>query len=160
MNRRCTLLLVIVGLGLAGGLVFLFWRQSAQPLHIKVVRRAVEYGKPVAFFRVEGNGGRRILITEVERVMEDETSVKDFLLSSPFIALGSFGDPGKSRKEFSMPTPPQTRVWKLRVTVKAEMPISRRFKLELKTWKMMRASGNSVWEATRSTLNVFYADAY
>jgi hypothetical protein len=159
MNRRRATLLVIVIFALAGGLVFPFSsKQSNQPmLRLSIVRRAVEEGEPVVFFRVEANGGRRLLITNFERVMEDGTSV--FRLSSPIIRLGPLGDPRESRKEFKMPAPPQTRIWKLRITVRDEMPISRRFKLELEMWKTMRAMGKSVWDATRSALNVFYPDA-
>jgi len=57
MNRRRTLLPAILGLLLACGVVFLFWpKKSDQPvLRLKIVGQALEQGKPVVFFRLDGD---------------------------------------------------------------------------------------------------------
>jgi hypothetical protein len=168
MNRRRTLLLVIVGLGLGCGILFLFWRQSAQSLHLRIVRRAVEQGKPVVFFRVEGVENRWVAINDVFKIEGDKiegTLVEETggLLArapdfwAPSQAEIPLADMHAGRKEFGVTAPTNVPAWRLRVAVVIEDPHSfMRFRTLFSMWRLagtesaksMRATAASVWNAT------------
>jgi hypothetical protein len=144
MNRRRTLLVVIVGLALVGGMVLL--SGSRKPLaKLKIVRLAVEQGKPVVVFQVEGAEGRRLAIFNVLRIEGDET--ENAFVQGPngvFTRRADFwapnegspaGLPEEGRKEFGI-VAPSAAVWKLRLTLDVEDPKSlRRFTRIFSLWE-------------------------
>lgn len=151
MNRTRTSLLAIVGLALVAGSVFLFWqRQSASTLvRLRVVRRAVEEGKPVVFFRVECAEKRLVLIAHVFKVEGD--GIEDSFIRgtngllvrnpdfwAPSQLAAPMGDSDASPKEFGVIAPANMPVWRLRVWVSIEEPNSLiRFRNLFLMWRLV-----------------------
>jgi hypothetical protein len=171
MNRRLTLLLVVVGLALAGGLVFLFWpKQSDRPLvRLKIVRRAVEQGKPVVFFRVETADSRRIQIAMVAKIIGDQrTGSVEYAVSGPLSKpkpAMNFWAPSQAspimslrsrRSEFGIVVPTNASIWRVQVTVFLDLPIWDRLRAMPSTWSYMRKSGTPFPKAERAARNAFY----
>jgi hypothetical protein len=171
MNR--TLLLVIVGLVLLVGLVFIIClNDQNQPLpRLNVTRHEVEQGKEVFFFKVTGAGVRRIHITRVERVTK--YSVDGPLESPPLdkrpknfwsaesLPLRPIGDPAEGRREFGVLAPTGVPIWKLRVSVEMEAEnLTYRIKSRVKLWRMEFKTGKSFWAATHHAWTSFlYGDS-
>lgn len=170
MNRRRTLLLVIVGLGLAGGLAFLFWpKQSDQPqVHLKIVNRAVEQGRQVVFFRVEGAGSRRIQIVWVGRIIGDwrtRCSLETDVTGVPPKPATNFWAPSQvspimnlrsGRKEFGIMAPTNASVWQVRVIVNVDLPTWERVRAMPRTWSYMSRRGMPFLSAASGAWNAFY----
>jgi hypothetical protein len=71
MARRA-IFLIIVGVAMVSCLIALIG--PSKPLtQVKIVRFAVEQGKPVVFFQVEAAEGRRVAIFNIVRIEVDET---------------------------------------------------------------------------------------
>jgi hypothetical protein len=108
MKRPRTLLFAVAGLVLACGVVvgILFWpKKSEQPFRLSIVRTGIEQGKPVVFFRVEGDEGRRILIVNVQGLIEDTVQTP---FSPGFWSMSGYagiGNPNKGRDEFGVLAP-------------------------------------------------------
>jgi hypothetical protein len=130
MSRR-KILLVVTSLLLLGATVFLLWPREAG-LRLKIVRQTVENGKPVVFFRVEGNG--RIIITDVNQITGDAWQVPMWASQGP-----PFDGLTTRRKEFGVIAPRNTlvwkpTVWKLQVSVVEELDIFNRLKTMRAGW--------------------------
>ena len=156
MNRRRTLLLVIFGLGLAGGLAFLFWsKQSVQPVRLKIVRRAFEQGKQVVFFRVEVADGRQIQIRWAEKVVGDKIELPFTPQPSgtvkPAIDFWSSTQawPIVPGQEFGVVVPTSVATWKLRLIVHLDRPLPERFIGMPKTWISLVRKGTPCKKAAR-----------
>jgi hypothetical protein len=159
------ILVIIVGLVLAYGLAIFCWpRDDKRPVRLKITRRAIEQGKPVVFFRLVGANGRRIRITDVQRVV-------GALNDGPFEAPGIWTptenfwspsqewpllDPKKGRREFGLCAPTNTQSWKVKVTVNVEnIGLGARLSNLRKLWKPLRKCGSSFLRATWSAWGAF-----
>ena len=142
MNRRRTLLLVIVGSALVCGMVLL--SGSRKPLaKLKIVRFAVEQGKSVVYFRVEAGTNRLLALNPFIKTLE-EGGVEELLVmgtngvfakSADFFAPSQSSAPWDneftSREEFAIVSPTNSPVWRLRIQVNIEDPYSIRRLAEL-----------------------------
>jgi hypothetical protein len=170
MKARRAILFIIVGFVLA----FLFWpKKSHQQLRLKVLRRGIEQGKPVAFFRVEGAQGRRIKIIDVKTVSgntsEGPSSGSTGLLGPRVLRTNFWAgsspmpmfDLRKARGEFGVVAPTDAPNWTLRISVVMEG--SSRFEFDfletmLRTLSGLRSMGLPLLDAARITWNgVYYA---
>jgi hypothetical protein len=140
MVRRLTSLTVVVG-AVVCGLIALI-RTKGPLAQLRIVRFAIEQGKPVVFFQVEGAKGRRLAIFNVVKIEGDGTLVQkpsgSFAPASDFWApnqTSPLGISDKGRSEFGV-IAPSIAVWKLRVTLDVEDQNSFR--------KLFRLSG--LWE--------------
>jgi hypothetical protein len=131
MNRRRTLLFVIVGLALACGVVLL--SGSRKPLaKLRIVRFAVEQGKSVVYFRVETEKNRFVEPPPYFKNLEDGTTeeflIRDtnglFVRAPNFFAasqdMEAWMERIRTRKEFGVIAPTNSTVWKLRLRVELE----------------------------------------
>jgi hypothetical protein len=171
MNRRRTLLLVTVGLALVCGLAFLFWpEQPHQPMvALKIVRRAVEQGKPVVFFRLDGDANLEVLIHGVEKVTgtaldgryDSPVLSKDVWRAAKLewgevIGQDNFWAPSQSshwafaRRNFGVLALTNVPIWKLRVTATMSVP-SRlgAFEAMPRMFSFCRSNGRTLSEITR-----------
>lgn len=163
MNRRRISVVASLVVVVTGFWFFLWVLSPGEPeFRLKVVRQAIEQGKPVIFFKVVGGGPERIQLTDVERVAAgitngpfDEFSkpAKDFWAPSQTWPMGN---PNVARKEFGIVAPTNTPVWKLLTMIYAEAPATERFKAMPRLWRHLRKAGSSFPKATRDTWNAFY----
>jgi hypothetical protein len=172
MNRRRTPQLVIIAWGLAGGLVFLFWpKQSGQPLvRLRIVRRTVEQGRSVAYFKIEVADSRVTRIVGVQRVSGDHVDdpfssgslepTKCFWAASEVGPMGPMANPSRARKEFGVIAPQGALIWKVRVEIESAAPSNQfeRFKAIPRVWRMFRGAHYSFSRALRATWGVFVND--
>jgi hypothetical protein len=152
MKTRHALWLIIMGLGLVGGLTLLLWlwQSDETKVFLKTVRWGTDQGRPVVFFKLEGAKGRRILIGNVERVVNqvnegpfegihlfDASRTADPSVE-PSWKTGHPGiwtptenfwpssqpwplhDPKKGRREFALLALTNGQSWNVRVTVNVE----------------------------------------
>src|SRR6266436_82632 len=104
MNQRRTFLPVVALLALTGVTLFFLWPRETR-LRLRIVRRDEENGKPVVFFRVEGSGQRRIIITEVHQIVGETWQIPSWASQrSPL------SDPMKAGKKFGVLAPRNTSV--------------------------------------------------
>ena len=166
MNRRRTLLLSVVGLGLVGGVVFLCWpKKSDQPLRLKIVGRAVEQGKQVVFFRVESADRRRMRIDKVERALfggaTDNPFERSVQEAKSFWApsqVSPLDDQSKSRDEFGVLEPPNAESWKLRAWVSIITPNpTKNLQGMQQMWQRARSNGKSFFEAACFAWRVYFS---
>ncbi len=114
MNRRRALLLSVIGLGLLGGVVFLCWpKKSDKQLRLKIVRTGIEQGKPVVFFRLEGDANLRIQIHAVEKVTRAALDGRYDLpvISRDAWALGQLQEWGEAAGQDDFWAPSQMQHW-------------------------------------------------
>jgi hypothetical protein len=164
MNRRRLYLVVAVSLALVAGMVLLFpSKKSTQPLlQIKIVRRAIEGGKAVMFYRVEVSGHRRIQICNVLTVEEPNDRTSRALLegkqwiSSTYPENFPIGNPSECRREFGVLAPSKAPSWRLRLTVNVENgSLRKRLYYMPAMWRSLRRNGSSITEATWELRNAF-----
>jgi hypothetical protein len=131
---------------------------------LKIVRQAKEQGKSVVFFRVEGGNNRQRI--QIKNVVRDAVGTTDGAFDvSPGQTNGFWApshvwpidDPGKGRKEFGVLVPTKAPVWKLRVGLWVDTPISiQRLKNNITTWALLRSAGRPFFRAIRETWVAFY----
>jgi hypothetical protein len=143
MNTRRTILLIIVGFMLACGLALLFGpKNSKQPqVRLRIVRRLTEQGRPVVFFRLDGDANLRILIHGVEKVGGDSLEGRyDSPVGSKDVwgpLMQEFGSAGQDNfwapshqlsqwpmvgRNFGVRALTDVPIWKLRVTATMSVP--------------------------------------
>lgn len=159
MNRRCALLLAIVGLALASTAVILFWpRQSGYPgVRLRIIRRGVEQGNPVVFFQLHEAAGRRLRIENVQRITDgnvENPTGPGFWAMSQCAAIGSENE---ALREFGVHAPTNCPEWRLRVTINLE-PASQlvRVKEMSKTWSNLRLARIPFFTSVFMIRNGFY----
>jgi len=154
MSRR-NILFVVTSLFLIGGTVFFVWPREAS-LRLQVVRLTKENGQQVVFFKVEGHGQRRIIITDVQQIIGDTGQVPMWASPGP-----PLGDLSTRRKEFGVIAPRDTSlwkpsVWKLRVSVVEEQDIFERLKTMRAGWLGLGARlDKSTLGKARGLWNIF-----
>lgn len=155
-TARATLIVIVGMVGLCA-MVFLFWvAQPDQPAHLKIVNRTFEQGKPVVFFRIDGEHSRHFRIAYVEKVkfggaterpFESARPVNDFWAPSQSLPLD---DERRSREPFGVIEPSNEEGWKLRVWVSVQNPGNVRSLREIGVlWRVARSKGQSFFEAAR-----------
>jgi hypothetical protein len=145
MNRHRTLLLVIVGLGLACGIEFLLWSKKTSLVELKIVRRAVEQGRSVVFFRVNGAEKGLMVIDGVYKI--EDGKVKERLVRgadglfgrwgdfSPLAIIDPLDDTNRERREFGVIAPTNVPVWSLQAQVFTDDPsLFKRFSIGFSVW--------------------------
>jgi hypothetical protein len=157
MNRNQIASAAIVFLAL--GVAFYAWpRNSEHPkVRLIVVRRTIEQGKPVVFFRLELADKRRIQIDKVKRVLFGGASDSPYEPSVQ--AANSFwapsqssplNDPSKGRDTFGVLEPPNAESWKLRAWVSIVTPNQNKgIKGMRKIWWLARSRGKPFFETAR-----------
>jgi hypothetical protein len=122
-------IIILAGLAVLACLVIWFWpREPTQPLlHLTVVRRVKENGKPVVVLRVKVADGRRIQIRGACRIIDgkpQESNPTDQTWGGLWtLSHGSpLGDPNTGRNEFYVCEPTNATVWRMRVNVEFEEP--------------------------------------
>ena len=178
MNRR-HMMLAVVGLALVCGLVFFAWSKKAdQRLRLKIVRTAIEQGKPVVFFRVEGNTNQRIQIHAVEKVTR---TVLEGRYDSPvvskdvwapgqlqewadFVGQDNFWAPSQLQHwaflghDFGILALTNVPIWKLRVTATRSVPsLLGAFKAMPGMWSFCRSKGRPFSQIARIGWNMGFS---
>jgi hypothetical protein len=156
MNRR--MLLFVVGLlTLVGSGIFLLWPSKPAPFSLKIIRQAVEKGKPVVYFRVEGGSSGRIQISSIQRVVNDaETATPR--PAEPLWPSWQWYEPRAVQTEFAIPAPAIGSSWRLRLWVHTEISTGRRLQtMPTRCWKMAKDSNVSFFKAARVTWDDFVA---
>jgi hypothetical protein len=159
-------IIVVAALGLLASLVVLAWpRDAKQPLlHLVVVRRVTENGKPIVVFRVKVSDGRRIQITGATRIVNGETEAQNRL--DPTwgglwtLSHGSpLGNPATGRNEFYVCEPTNSTVWQMRVYVSFEEPnFLKRVSYMPNMYRVMRKTlKEPALRATKVAWNTFYS---
>lgn len=166
-------LVVVIGLALAGGVVLVLWsKKSDQPVHLKIVRMGTEQGKPVVFFRVEGDANLRILIHAVEKVTRAGLDGRYDLpvISKDVWAPGQLQEWGEvagqddfwapsqtphwafAGQDFGVLAPTNVPIWKLRVTATKSVP-SRlgAFKAMPRMWSFCTSKGRPLSQIAKIT---------
>src|SRR5579859_4880074 len=175
MNRCRRLLLLVVGLVL-GGMGFMLWSKKTQPLlRLQIVKQSIEQGKPVVFFRLDGDANLRILIHGVEKVTgaaldgryDSPVSSKDIwgpgLLQAWADVAGqdNFWAPSQlshwafAGQDFGVLALTNVPIWKLRVTATMSVP-SRlgAFKAMPTMWSFCRSKGRPFLQIAKTTWNM------
>jgi hypothetical protein len=143
----------------------MFWPKKSGPhLRLKIVRRAIEQGKPVVFFRLDGDANLRILIHGVEKVAGAAVEGR---YDSPVVSKDVWGPlkqewgdvvgqdnfwaPSQSlhcafaSQDFGVLALTDVPIWKLRVT--ATMSVPNRlgaFKAVPTMWRVCRSNGRTL----------------
>jgi len=164
MKRRLVSFAILGGLGLAVGFVSFIWPRHARDplLRLKVVRQIVEKGKPVVFFRVEGGGRRRVIITEVQQIVGERWQAPSWASKGPPLA-----GPLNGRNEFGVLCPTNPFVWKDTTwKLRASLVVEQEEQLPLKAirvlrmvWRSYRARGlpvRSAFDMSRALWSAFY----
>ncbi len=159
MNRkRIWMLVAFLVLGVGGVFLLQSKEKSLTLLRLKIVGQAVEMGRPVVFFRVEGDENKSIQIGSVyqhvvDRMGGSRTQVRAVLDESQrSLRALPISDPKMSRKAFGVLVLTNARVWNLSVVVRVEFPPSERFKTILTSWKGTVDAGGDLATATRFAL--------
>jgi len=168
------MLLAVVGLLLACAVV-LFWpRQSEYPrVRLKMVRRGIEQGKPVVFFRIDGTGDRRIQIALIAKISGNWDTLESTVTCVPPTQATNFWAPsqvspimnvGIGRKEFGIIAPTNTSanplVWYLRAIVDVETARFDRLRQMRRAWSYLKTTGKSFPKAVWAAWNWFYIENY
>src|SRR5579859_7273898 len=157
MNRCRRLLLLVVGLVL-GGMGFMLWSKKTQPLlRLQIVKQSIEQGKPVVFFRLDGDSNLRILIHGVEKVTgaaldgryDSPVSSKDIWAPCQLSHWAFAG------QDFGVLALTNVPIWKLRVTSTMSVP-SRlgAFKAMPTMWSFCRSKGRPFLQIAKTTWNM------
>jgi hypothetical protein len=141
-NRR-TVLFIFGFLVLLGGFVYFLWPHNPTPYRLKITGQAMERGKPVMFFRVEGGDRRPVQVMGAELIIDQISQT----------AYRFYGWPLSQQwpiTEFGVFVPTNTAVWQLRVTFgkDEDLNFKRRLKSSPTAWKQYRAEGFSLLGAT------------
>jgi hypothetical protein len=166
MGKKAIIVVVVALAVLAVGLTwFLLPRQTIDPrLHLNVVRKTVEQGQPVFFFRVEGGTNRRIAISRLSRVTVENSnswtlpSAHELDEFQGLVPPGPIHVPSTAREGFGVFVPTNAATWKLFVEVDTEdLSPADRFRKMPAFWKSMRKQGCSFCEATKVGWQSFFA---
>jgi hypothetical protein len=166
MNRRRTVLLSVVSLGLVGGVVFLCWpKKSDRTLRLKIVRRTLEQAQPVVFFRLEGAEGRRLQVVWIAKFIgewparsleQPETSTNFWAPSQQALPVMNLIS---ERKEFGVVVPATAGIWRMQLMVLLEHPTWRRLRQMPNAWRYFSRNGTSFLKAAGTAWNGFYQDS-
>src|SRR5690349_21504728 len=151
MKRYILTVVALVGLVVALGLAWFIWPRHVKGslLRLKIVRRTIEQGKPVVFFRIEVADRRDICIVWVEKLMGTNSegmslhlgSKQDFWAPSQ-LWPNLIGHPEMARKEFGV-LAPTNAAWKLRVSVfMQQASMLDRLKSMPGLWRSQRQNGS------------------
>jgi hypothetical protein len=128
-TRSFTFACLLLGLSLVWGL-------NRHSIRLKITRQAIEQGKPVVFFQLEGAGNSAIFnVSRIGATLHDYGFVPigpDYSGPAPNFWAPSEGDnplASQSQTKFGVLTPTNSRVWKLRVVLRSE---------DIHSWKHAR----------------------
>ena len=109
MKRPTILTTVFVGVVLLAVVFYFLWPtlNGGPLLRLKIVGRAVENGREVVFFRLEGEGQRRVIITDVHQISGVTWQAPLWASQGP-----PLNDVSKGRKQFGVLAPKNISVWK------------------------------------------------
>jgi hypothetical protein len=146
-------------------MLLFFWTKPSKPpqVRILIVRRVIEQGKEMVFFRIIGPDDKRARISQIVPVSETSvppSSMANVLetikaeASGRVLASKLTAEPGRS---FGERAPTGATVWKVRVTVRANVSTFRRLQLLPSAMlRMTRTAGSPLWKDIWITWDGFF----